>query len=64
MDFIIRHEGEATAVEVKSADHPKSKSMKSLMDNYGVKQGIKLSAKNIGYVNNVITYPLYMAMFL
>jgi predicted AAA+ superfamily ATPase len=64
MDFIIRHENEATAVEVKSADHTKSKSMKSLIDNYGVKQGIKLSSKNIGYVNNVTTYPLYMAMFL
>ncbi|MDR0853358.1 MAG: AAA family ATPase [Clostridiales Family XIII bacterium] len=64
MDFIIRFAGEATAVEVKSADHTKSKSMKALIDNYGVKQGVKLSSKNVGYINNVTTYPLYMAMFL
>ncbi|MDR1953350.1 MAG: AAA family ATPase [Clostridiales Family XIII bacterium] len=64
MDFIIRYEGEATAVEVKSADHTKSKSMKSIMENYGVKKGIKLSSKNVGYSNNVTTYPLYMAIFL
>jgi predicted AAA+ superfamily ATPase len=64
MDFIIRNDRYATAVEVKSADHTKSKSMKSLMANYGVKRGIKLSSQNIGYINNVTTYPLYMAMFL
>jgi predicted AAA+ superfamily ATPase len=64
MDFFIRHNGELTAIEVKSADHTKSKSMYSIIDNYGVKQGIKLSSKNIGYKDSIETIPLYMAMFL
>jgi predicted AAA+ superfamily ATPase len=64
MDFFIRYDGELTAVEAKSADHTKSKSMRSIIDNYGVKQGIKLSSKNVGYKDSVLTIPLYMAMFL
>jgi predicted AAA+ superfamily ATPase len=64
MDFIIRYRDEATAVEVKSSDHTKSNSMKSLMERGGVKSGIKLSSKNIGYKDGVVTLPLYMAMFI
>jgi peptide deformylase len=64
MDFFIRYKDEATAVEVKSADHTKSKSMKTMLSSYGVKRGIKLSAKNIGVSGDVETIPLYMAMFL
>lgn len=65
IDFFIRYNNEVTAVEVKSADNTKSKSLNSIMNNYGVKQGIKLSTKNIGYDNNgVLSLPLYMSMFL
>jgi len=64
IDFFIRRQSEACAVEVKSAENTKSKSMNSIINNYKVKQGIKLSAKNITVNNNVTTYPLYMAMFL
>ncbi len=64
MDFIIRFGGTATAVEVKSADHTKSKSMNSIINNYGVQKGIKLSTKNVGSSDQVTSYPLYMSMFL
>jgi predicted AAA+ superfamily ATPase len=64
MDFIIRHDNVATAIEVKSADHTKSKSLNALINNYGVQHGIKLSAKNVGTTGLVDTYPLYMAIFL
>ncbi len=65
IDFFIRYNNEVTAVEVKSADNTKSKSLNSIMNNYGVKQGIKLSTKNIGYDSNgVLSLPLYMSMFL
>lgn len=65
IDFIIRYNNEITAVEVKSADNTKSKSLNSVMNNYDVKQGIKLSSKNLGVSeNNVLCIPLYMAMFL
>ncbi len=53
-------------VEVKSADNTKSKSMVSLINNWGLQQGIKLSSKNTGISMNgkVINYPIYMVMFL
>lgn len=65
IDFFIRFDNKATAVEVKSADNTKSKSLNSIMNNWNVEQGIKLSSKNVGVTeNNVICLPLYMSIFL
>ena len=64
VDFFIRHNKQATAVEVKSAENTKSKSMTAVIENYGVKQGVKLSSKNVGGTDAIDSYPLYMAMFL
>ncbi|HVI39402.1 MAG TPA: AAA family ATPase [Anaerovoracaceae bacterium] len=64
IDFFIRYNKQATAVEVKSADNTKAKSMTSMIGNYGVKHGIKLSSKNVVGTDIVDSYPLYMAMFL
>ncbi len=64
IDFFIRYNKKITAIEVKSADNTKTKSLNSVMKNYNVEQGIKLSAKNIGFKDDIISYPIYMAMFL
>ena len=64
IDFFIRKDNVATAVEVKSADNTKSKSMKYIIEKWKVEHGIKLSSKNIGGTEKVDSYPLYMAMFL
>lgn len=66
IDFIIRYNDLVTAVEVKSADNTKSKSLNSVMTNWNVQQGIKLSTKNIGYNKelNIYKIPLYMAIFI
>jgi len=64
IDFFIRLNKQAIAIEVKSADNTKAKSMTSIIENYGVKHGIKLSAKNVGGTEIIDSYPLYMAMFL
>ena len=64
MDFIIRYKGKATAVDVKSAENTKSKSMTNIIKNWKVEQGIKLSGNNIEGNDVVRNYPLYMAMFL
>ncbi|MCL2128832.1 MAG: AAA family ATPase [Treponema sp.] len=64
IDFFIRRNSQAVAVEVKSTGNTKSKSMTNIILNHGVKQGIKLSSNNIGVSENIVTYPLYMAMFL
>ena len=62
---MIRRNKMATLIEVKSADNVKSKSMESMIKNYGVKKAIRLSAKANITCNDVVeTYPLYMAMFL
>ena len=64
IDFFIRRNKAATAIEVKSAENTKSKSLDAVMQYHGVKHGMKLSTKNIGKVGNVESFPLYMAMFL
>lgn len=64
MDFIIRYKDKVTAIEVKSAENTKAKSMTNIIQNWKVPQGIKLSSKNISGNETVMNYPLYMAMFL
>ena len=64
IDFFLRYQKMATAIEVKSADNTKSKSLNSIIENYGVKKGIKFSTKNVGVKENIDSLPLYMAMFL
>lgn len=64
VDFLITLERELYAVEVKTADHPKSKILQSLQENYQVDYGIKLGSHNIEHTNKITTYPIYMAMFL
>jgi len=54
IDFVIRHLGVATAVEVKSADNKKSKSMRSIMQNHGVTRGIRLTSNNLDSTTFVI----------
>ncbi|MCL2811320.1 MAG: AAA family ATPase [Clostridia bacterium] len=64
IDFFIRRNKMATAVEAKSADNTKAKSMDAVVAKYGVKHGIKLSTKNVGGTEAFDSLPLYMAMFL
>ena len=64
IDFFIRRNKTATAVEVKSTDNTKSKSLDAIIEKYGVKRGIKLSAKNVGGTDAFDSFPLYMAIFL
>ena len=64
IDFVIRYNKKATPIEVKSGDNTKSKSLKSLIENWNIEYGIKLSTKNIGTANKIDTFPIYMAMFL
>ena len=65
VDFIIKYNNKITAVEVKSADNTKSKSLNSLIENWNLEQGIKLSSKNVGTgKEKILNIPLYMSMFL
>ncbi|MDR2717643.1 MAG: AAA family ATPase [Treponema sp.] len=64
IDFFIRRNSQAQAVEVKSAGNTKSKSLDNIIKNYGVEHGIKLSSNNISISEKIEHFPLYMAMFL
>lgn len=64
IDFFIRKDNVATAIEVKAADNTKAKSLSSLIEKWHVEKGIKLSSKNIGGTMQIDSFPLYMAMFL
>jgi len=64
IDFIIYYQQEPTAVEVKTADNTKSKSLTVLLNNYPKIKGIKLSSKNIGFTTKTINIPLYLSIFL
>lgn len=64
IDFFIRFEKEPTAVEVKSSENTKSKSLKSVLNGWKIKKGIKLSMQNLSINGNIENYPIYMAIFL
>ncbi len=65
IDFIIKYQNILTAIEVKSSENTKSKSLKSLIINWNVQKGIKLSTKNISVISDkIINLPIYMAVFL
>lgn len=65
IDFMCSLNGKLTALEVKSGDNLKAKSLAVLMsDMYQVPYGIKLTKDNVSWENNVLKLPWYMAMFL
>jgi len=66
LDFILNPDGVVAAMEVKSGNNTKAKSLDSVMsEKYGVKRGIKLEKTNT-YVDEkgVEHYPLFAAAFL
>jgi predicted AAA+ superfamily ATPase len=66
VDFILNPEGTVTALEVKSGNNTKAKSLGSVMsEKYGVKRGIKLEKTNIHVdEKGVEHYPLFAVSFL
>jgi predicted AAA+ superfamily ATPase len=63
IDFFIRRNSRAVAIEVKSAGNTKSKSMENIIRHYGVQRGIKFSSNNVSRTEKVVMLPLYMAIF-
>lgn len=65
-DFFVRSKNELIPVEVKS-NNDSSKSLTALTknDRYAdIKHGIKLGDFNIGYTNNIYTFPYFCAFML
>lgn len=64
IDFFIRYNKKATAIEVKSSGNSKSKSIESVMKKYKVENGIKLAPSNYRNKDGIDIFPIYMAIFL
>lgn len=65
-DFFVRSKGELLPVEVKS-NNDRSKSLAALIknENYSdIKSGIKLGNFNVGYANNIYTFPYFCAFMI
>lgn len=65
-DFFVRSQSELFPVEVK-ANSDRSKSLGSLIRNEkysDIKNGIKLGDFNVGYVNNIYTFPYFCAFLI
>lgn len=61
IDFVIQRDGRIIPIEVKSADNTKAKSLKQYIQRFSPDYAIKLSSKNFGLENNIMTVPLYAA---
>jgi len=61
LDFLVEHQGEILAIEVKRNEHTKSRSLSVFMETYKPDRAVKLSLKNFGYTNGIFAIPLYAA---
>ncbi|KNZ42062.1 ATP-binding protein [Acetobacterium bakii] len=60
VDFVFQdRKGSIIPLEVKSAENVKAKSLKLFMSLYQPPYGIRVSAKNFGYENNIKRIPFY-----
>ncbi|MBO7043218.1 DUF4143 domain-containing protein [bacterium] len=66
LDFVVNIKAESTILEVKAVNG-NAKSAKTVMNNenhYGKTRLIYIKDSNIGYANNILTIPHYMAYLL
>lgn len=64
IDFIIYNDDGIIPVEVKSGNNVKSTSLNLYMREHKPKYGIRISAKNFGFENNIKSIPLYAAFLI
>lgn len=65
-DFFVRTASDLIPIEVKAVDG-RSKSLRALIDGKkysDIRYGIKFSGKNIGYSDNIYTFPYFCAFLL
>jgi len=64
VDFIIENKDGVIPLEVKSADNVQSKSLKVFCEKHHPPYAIRISTKNFGFENRVMSVPLYAAFCL
>ena len=60
VDFLTQGNGEIIPIEVKSAKHTKSQSLKVYIEEHKPAHAIRTSLKNYGVADNLYSVPLYM----
>ena len=64
LDFVIRVKNEIVPIEVKR-NRGRSKSLNIIMlGNYGIHYAVKLMNSNIGFNNNIFTFPYFLSFLL
>lgn len=61
LDFVIQTQQGVTALEVKSGENTRSKSLASFIKRYNPERAIRLSTKPFGDGGNIMAVPLYAA---
>ena len=64
IDFVIQKDGYTIPLEVKSSDNVKAKSLQTYIKKYSPKCSIRISSKNFGNENGIISKNLMFAEFI
>ncbi len=64
IDFLIQRGGDIIPIEVKAADHTRSKSLAVYRKRFNPAYAVRLSQKNFGFEEGLMTIPLYAAFCL
>lgn len=63
LDFVIQKDNNIIGIEVKKGDHVRSRSLSMFTQKYKPQKSVRISSKNFGSSNDIISIPLY-AVFL
>ena len=64
VDFLINIDGDIIPIEVKASDNTSSKSLNYYIKRYKPIYSIRLSTKNFGNANNILSVPLYASFLI
>lgn len=59
LDFVLQKDNKIIGIEVKKGDHVRSRSLSTFISKYNPDTAIRISAKNFGNSNGMISIPLY-----
>ena len=64
IEFIFIRNGEITPIEIKAGKKQANSLKNILIENKQIATGYKMSSKNIGVADNLVTMPIFMLMFM
>lgn len=64
LDFVLQKEDNIYAIEVKKGEHVKSRSLSVFRQKYSPDIAMRISSKNFGKTEDVISVPLYAAFLI